>query len=120
MLNENRQVLLRDFMIFMLKLWLDGLKDICVSILAIGAASVDFLASRRHRPSLFYAVLRLSERADLWLNLHGAAETAGDDEDGLFGVSAAGSPTLLGKLEQMVRGGDVPKARPRPDWRAAA
>lgn len=117
MINENRQVLLRDFMIFMLKLWLDGLKDIGVSILAMGAAALDFLGGRNHRPSLFYAVLRLSERADLWLNLNGAAEGAGDDADGLFGVSAAGSPTLLGRLEQLVRGGDVP---PRRETSAAA
>ena len=41
----------------------------------------------------------MSERFDLWLNLHGAALRAESDEDGLFGVSEAGSNTLLGKLE---------------------
>ncbi|HUH13313.1 MAG TPA: hypothetical protein VMK65_09395 [Longimicrobiales bacterium] len=118
MLNDNRQVLLRDFGIFMLKLWLDGLKDVAVMFLAMGAASVDFLTGRRHRPSLFYAVLKLSERADLWLNLNGAAEGAEEDVDGLFGRSAAGSPTLVGRLEQLVRGGDGP-LRPMGERRAA-
>ena len=118
MLNDNRQVLVRDFGIFMLKLWLDGLKDLAVMFLAMGAAAVDFLAGRKHRPSLFYAVLKLSERADLWLNLHGAAEGAEDDVDGLFGRSAAGSATLVGRLEQLVRGGDVP-VRPMEHRRAA-
>lgn len=118
MASDNRKVLVRDLMIFMLKLWLDGLKDIAVSVLAVGAAAMDLLASRSHRPSLFYAVLRLSERADLWLNLHGAAEVAG--EDGLFGASTAGSPTLLGRLEQLVRGGDEPTSRRRRHAEGAA
>jgi hypothetical protein len=29
-------------------------------------------------------------------------------EDGLFGASRAGSDSLVGKIEQLVRGGDVP------------
>ena len=57
----------------------------------------------------FYRVLRISERFDLWLNLHGAAELAETDPDGLFGVSEAGSDSLLGALEQMTRGGDEPR-----------
>ena len=50
----------------------------------------------------------MSERLDLWLNLHVAALRAESDEDGLFGVSEAGSNTLLGRLEQITRGGDEP------------
>jgi hypothetical protein len=56
-------------------------------------------------------VLAASERFDLWLNVHAAAEAAGKGEDGLFGASAAGSPTLVGKLEELWRGGDEPRAR---------
>ena len=33
------------------------------------------------------------------------------DVDGLFGASESGSDTLLGKVEEMVRGGDVPRKR---------
>ena len=54
--------------------------------------------------------MRVSERFDLWLNLHGATEGAEEDVDGLFGGSEAGSDTLLGQIEQMVRGGDEPPA----------
>ena len=38
---------------------------------------------------------------------------AESDLDGLFGQSEAGSDTLLGQIEQMVRGGDGPPPRNR-------
>jgi hypothetical protein len=111
MIEATREVTVRDFFIFQLKLVLDGFKDVLTFWISIGAISLDFLAGRGRRPRLFYSVLRTSERFDLWLNLNGAvARLDADDlgEDGLFGASEAGSDTLLGKLEQMVRGGDVP------------
>lgn len=112
MIEATREVTVRDFFIFQLKLLLDGFKDIVTFWVSIGAISLDFLAGNGRRPRLFYSVLRSSERFDLWLNLNGAVarlETDELSEDGLFGVSRAGSDTLLGKLEQMVRGGDVPR-----------
>jgi hypothetical protein len=36
-------------------------------------------------------------------NLYGAAQRAGSDRDGLFGVSRAGDANFLGKLEELVR-----------------
>jgi hypothetical protein len=102
----------RDLIIFLVKLAIDGLKDLALMNLAIGAAILDVLAGGGKRPRLFYSVLRLSERFDLWLNLNGAIERmdAGEaGEDGLFGASTAGSDSLLGKIEQLVRGGDAPR-----------
>lgn len=101
--THHRGVLLRDLAIFQLKLVLDGLKGVFVLQLSIGAAIFDLLFGRPGRPLLFYGVLRLSERFDLWLNVYSAADHAATDEDGLFGVSRAGSDTMLGKLEEMVR-----------------
>ncbi len=107
----------RDLIIFLVKLAIDGLKDLTLMNLAIGAAILDVLAGGGKRPRLFYSVLRLSERFDLWLNLNGAVEKmesgeAGDD--GLFGASTAGSDSLLGQIEQLVRGGDVPRGSRSP------
>ena len=99
----SRGVLIRDLMLFQLKLALDGLKDIALLQASIAAAIVDIIFMPLTRGRLFYGVLRLSERVDLWLNLHGAAEGAERDRDGLFGTSRAGDPTFLGKLEQVVR-----------------
>lgn len=106
-------VTLRDFLIFQAKLVLDGLKDVAVFNLSVLALLLDLVSGRGRRPRWFYAVLRLSERFDLWLNLHGPAEDAEATGDGLFGASAAGSPTLLGHLEQIVRGGDTPRGTGR-------
>lgn len=111
MIEATRSVTIRDFAIFQLKLVLDGLKDLALFQLAIGALLLDLVSGGGKRQRLFYSVLRLSERFDLWLNLNGAVERmeAGEvGDDGLFGASEAGSDTLLGKIEQMVRGGDKP------------
>jgi hypothetical protein len=107
----SRQVTLRDFMIFQLKLALDGLKDVVVFQLSIVAMVVDFLSGRGKKPRWFYSVVRGSERFDRWLDLHGAMQRmdAGETDDGFFGASEAGSDSLLGELEQMVRGGDRPR-----------
>ena len=111
MTEATRDVTVRDFMIFQLKLLLDGLKDLLLFNVSIVAVLLDVVAGSGKRPRLFYSVLRASERFDLWLNLNGAVEGLDDTDDGLFGASAAGSDTLLGRLEQMVRGGDEPRSR---------
>lgn len=107
----SRSVTFRDFAIFQLKLALDGLKDIVVFNVSIGAMVLDLLAGRGKRPRLFYSVLRASERFDAWLNLHGVAQRmeAEGGEDGLFGASEAGSNSLVGRLEELFRGGDTPR-----------
>src|SRR5687767_12212535 len=101
MIQATRKVTLRDFFIFQLKLLLDGLKDIVMFWLSIGAMVFDILSGRGKRPRLFYAVLRASERFDLWLNLSEPLQRLEKDSmdgDGLFGASKAGSGTMLGEL----------------------
>jgi len=109
----SRGVTMRDFLIFQVKLALDGLKDLVVFQVSIVAVVLDFIAGRGQRPRLFYSVVRASERFDAWLNLHGVMERLdqGDGADGLFGASAAGSDSLVGQIEQLVRGGDEPRGR---------
>jgi hypothetical protein len=110
MTMATRKVTFRDFMIFQLKLWLDGMKDLVVIVASSGAMALDVIAGGGRRPRLFYSVLRASERFDAWINLHSAADRleGEDSEDGLFGASTAGSDTLLGQIEKMVRGGADP------------
>lgn len=97
-------------MIFWLKLWLDGFKDVFMIQLSAIAVAIDLIFGGR-RKRLFYKVMRLGERIDLWLNLHGALTQGDETGDGLFGGSKAGSPTLVGQLEQAFRGGDEPRRR---------
>ncbi len=86
-----------DLLIFQRKLWLDGLKDVVLLPLSLVAAGIDFV----FRARLFYRVLRIGERFDLWLNLFGVAQGAEQEREGLFGVIRAGDPTLLWQLEQL-------------------
>lgn len=101
-LDRRRRVLLRDFLIFELKLLLDSLKGILVSQAALVAVVIDFLRPGGRDRGLFYKVLSFGERLDSWLSLYGVSERAAADPEGLFGVSREGSPTLLGQLEHVV------------------
>ena len=101
--RPSKAVLIRDLFILQLKLIIDAIKDILLIKLALFAVVFDILFGRPGRPLLFYNVLRLGERFDLWLNLYGAASGAEDTGDGLFGASRAGSPSMLERLEQVVR-----------------
>ena len=107
----SRKVTLRDFAIFQLKLALDGFKDMVVFSVSIVAVVLDFIAGRGERPRLFYSVVRASERWDRWLNLHSVMERLdeGGSEDGFFGASEAGADSLVGQIEELVRGGDEPR-----------
>lgn len=107
----SRSVTLRDFAIFQVKLLLDGTKDFVAFWLSIGAITLDFIAGRGRRPRLFYSVVRASERFDKWINLHSVVQRMDELEtdDGLFGASDAGDDSLIGQIEQLVRGGDDPK-----------
>jgi hypothetical protein len=99
-----KHVLIRDLFILQLKLWMDGIKDIVLSPLSIGAAALDILRGPTPDGHRLYKVLRLGERYDLWLNLYGAGGKAEASGEGLFGGSRAGDETLIGRLEKLARG----------------
>lgn len=109
--GASSRTVIRDFLIFQTKLIMDGAKDVMLFNLSVLALLADLLFRSRGRRPWFYAVLELSERFDLWLNLHGPARDVGSTDDGLFGASPAGSPTFLGRLEELIRGGDEPRRR---------
>lgn len=118
----SRGVLIRDLILLQIKLALDGLKDVVLFQASLAAAIIDLIFMPHTRGRCFYSVLRFSERVDLWLNLHGAAQRAGGNRDGLFGVSRAGDDTFLGKLEELVREKETDldtRTQPRPAARAA-
>jgi hypothetical protein len=98
-------VLARDFLLFYLKLLIDGLKGVLLIQVGILAFCVDmiFMLTTGTKRSFFYAVLELGERFDLWLNLYQPASRAGNDPDGLFGASLAGANSFLGEVEELVR-----------------
>ena len=66
----TRNVTVRDFAIFQMKLALDGT---CRILVFIGAIILDFISGRKSG-RVFYSVIRASERFDRWLNLHGVLQ----------------------------------------------
>lgn len=124
--QKEGAVVLRDLAVYQVKLIVDGLKDLAMIWVSIGAAVLDVIRPTGQRGRRFYATMRAAERFDRWLNLYGASEVAGDEEEGLFGASRAGADSLLGKLEEMVLGHkeaeepEVPESEPptRPGLRA--
>lgn len=82
--KPSRRVIFRDLLIFQFKLWLDGLKDIVLSPLSILGFALDFFFGAAMKGSVFYKVLKLGERYDLWLNLFGAAEKAEKSREGFL------------------------------------
>jgi hypothetical protein len=111
--SRTRWVILRDLMIFQVKLLLDGLKDVVLMPLSIAAAALDLFFPGPRPGHRFYGVMRVGEKYDNWLSLFSAADKADARADGLFGASRAGSASLLGRIEAAVIGHDEPIVEPR-------
>lgn len=75
---------LRDVLLFQCKLVVDGLKDLCLAQVALGAATIDLLRRDGTPGRRFYGVVRLSERFDGWLDLHEPLARVPDDAPGAF------------------------------------
>ena len=107
-------VLVRDGLIFAVKLVIDWAKDLVLIQVALLAVCLDLILMLgfKRRRSFFYRVLEIGERFDLWLNLYNPSKGARHNPDGLFGESRAGDDTLLGEIEELVRRGPEPAARP--------
>ena len=113
----SRNVTLRDFAIFQVKLLLDGAADLAAFWLSIGAILVDLVAGRGRRPRLFYSVVRLSERFDKWINLHGVVERMDDleAEEGLFGGTGdLDDDNLVSEIERLVQRAKAPRGQVKP------
>ena len=90
----TRGVAVRDFLVFQLKLALEGVRDLLAINLSVIAIVVDILSGRGRRPRRFYAVVRWSRRFDGWLRLHsmkGMPEAEEDGRDGADGPESTGA-----------------------------
>jgi hypothetical protein len=98
-----RGILVRDFLIFQLKLVLDGLKDAVVFPISIVVVVLELLFGGGSRGRLFYSMMGACEKFDRWLNLHGAARKAGFSREGLFAGSEPGDDTLIAEIESLAQ-----------------
>ncbi len=96
-MSGHRFGVFRDVVAFQAKLLVDGLRDVLLSPISIGAALIDLLIPGDDGGKRFYAVLRLGRRTEGWINLFGAADRQ-DPEAVPQGVDV-----LLDELEVLVR-----------------
>jgi hypothetical protein len=75
---DTRWRLLRDVVVFQLKLGMEAVLDLTLIPTSLAAAALDLLLGNWRRPRWFHAVLRFGERCEHWIDLWGVA-TPGSD-----------------------------------------
>lgn len=73
---HTRRRVIRDALVFQVKLVFDGLRDVLLSPASLVAAAIGVLMSRNPGEP-FYRLLKMGKRTERWLNLFGAAEVQG-------------------------------------------
>lgn len=70
----DRWTLIRDVAVFQAKLIIDGLRDLVLVPVSLGAGVVSLLRGGAEPGPEFYDLLRVGRRSEHWINLFGAAE----------------------------------------------
>lgn len=95
---------LRDVLMFQFKLVVDGLKDLCLAQLALGAALVDLLRRDGSPGRRFYGIVELSERFDGWLDLHEPLSRVPEDAPDYAPPAGRRVEDLVDRAETSARG----------------
>jgi hypothetical protein len=96
-MSDKRFPVLRDVIVFQVKLLVDGLRDLLLSPVSIIAAFIDLLVPGDDGGKRFYGVVHFGRRTEQWINLFGMAEKH-DPE-----APPAGIDVVLAELERLVR-----------------
>lgn len=72
--SEFRRVLLKQALIFQLKLGLDAARDILLSPVAMVVLLIDLLLGHDRKSCLFFRLLRFGRLSDRWINLFGVSQ----------------------------------------------
>lgn len=99
----SQGVVFRDFVVFLLKLALDGMRDFVAVHLSVVAIVVDLIAGRGRRPRRFYAVVRMSRRFDQWLNLHGMKAISEAESNDADPPPETDADALIGQFEALMK-----------------
>ena len=93
----------RDVLVFQFKLVVDGLKDLGLAQVALGAALIDVLRRDGSPGRRFYAIVRMSDRFDRWLDLHEPLERVPEDAPHYFPTTPRSVDDLLDGVESSAR-----------------
>lgn len=101
--SSKRQQLVRNIVIFQLKLWVDGLRDLILLPVSLVAAIVGFLRSGEDPERELNQVKAYGRQTEEWINLfgqHGVGEQQGDGKNSHALASIDG---VFDKLEESLR-----------------
>lgn len=70
--SESRSKIVRDVLVFQLKLWVEGFKDLALMPLSLVAACIDILFRSTQRRGTLYSVMKLGDRFEQWVDLYSA------------------------------------------------
>jgi len=93
--HGTRWRLLRDVVVFQIKLAMEALLDLTLIPVSLAAAAVDLLLGNWRRPRWFHAVLRFGERCEHRINLWGVPTSSLDAPQSDADVLMRGIETLL-------------------------
>lgn len=75
--SASRRQIARDLLVFQVKLWIEGFKDIVLVPLSLGAAVIDLILGRAGRRGSLHALMRTGVRFERWINLYGTLDDNG-------------------------------------------
>jgi len=115
-LVPSRWTLVRDVLAFQLKLFVDGVRDLVMMPISLGAAVLDLLGVGPRAGRQFYDLLHLGQKTEHWINLFGATDHA----HALVNEPRPGIDALVSRMERLVvheyeRGGITASAKDSVD-----
>ena len=107
--TDRRWSLLRDVLVFQLKLAVDAARDVLLVPISLGAALLD-LVTGTERPSLYFRqVLTAGQQTEEWINLFGGAEPTEHREGARIDRVVERMEAML--VDQYERGGITAQAK---------
>lgn len=94
--RPSRWRLLRDVVVFQIKLGMEALLDITLIPVSLAAAGLDLVLGNWRQPRWFHSVLRFGERCEGWIDVWGIA-TPGSE------MPPAEADALLRSVEALIR-----------------
>lgn len=103
--DPGRWPMLRDLLVFQGKLALDALRDLALSPISLFAGLLGIIRNTEEPGRYFYSLMNLGKRSDQWINLFGAAATAGiefapENEPSVDGLVSHLETLLVKQYEQ--------------------
>jgi hypothetical protein len=119
--DVERWTMLRDLGVLQIKLLIDGLRDIVLVPLSLGAAVVSIVSGKDGRPGpQFYHLLAWGKQSEIWINLFGAVKNSPEEIEQPMPFHDKDIDDIVGRLESFVveeikRGGVTSHAKERLD-----